>query len=107
MSASKKKNGNVHEVFITKWALTRGIVKAQAYYDSGGGLSPLWMVKDPWATCFGRTYHVWECFETLEQAQANVDKRVEKRVASLKKQISKLLGFEAKIVDACGKEALE
>lgn len=96
---TNKMDGRTHDVFITHWALTSGIIQARAHFEKSTGY---WVVDGPWVHLV-RLFDTWECFETLEQAQAEVEKQVGKRIKSLKKRIDKLQDFKPKLVDARGK----
>lgn len=104
---SNKKDGAIHEVFITKWWQSTGIVKARAYYDNVSPGRSYWHVQDEWARYDNLFSDGVDCFPDLESALTNVDKRVDKKVASLKKQLKNLDGFEPKQFDGCDKKTLD
>jgi hypothetical protein len=68
-------------VFITKYALSQGIIESEARLTSIANMIDA-----------GKRgyFHKGEWFTTREEAEANAEHRRAKKIASLKKQIAKL-----------------
>lgn len=73
-------------MWITKYALTGGLIKMSAPQDVGDGY-----VKDAFKRNDCRIYKLGrDAFDTEEAAKANANKRRLKKIASLEAQIAKL-----------------
>lgn len=103
---NSKKDGGVHDVFITKWWQSVGVIRARAYYDNIDIGRSYWRIQEEWARYNNLYRDGDDCFPDLEAALANVDKRVAKKIASLKKQLKSLEGFEPKQFDGRGQKVL-
>lgn len=86
-------NPNQSVVYITRWALTKGILEvpeSRARFNDDG-----WIVADrpdtPWLSGF---FSPIEWYRSKEEAIARAEKMRDKKIASLKKQIAKLKEME-------------
>lgn len=76
----------MEKVFITKYALTKGILEKEAEIrDYGNGYIRAYMKGEFSSYSLGK-----ECFRTREQAMERAEKMRLKKIASLKKQIEAL-----------------
>ncbi|MFI4881761.1 MAG: hypothetical protein ACIAQU_04160 [Phycisphaerales bacterium JB064] len=74
------------EMWLSKYALTGGVEKVEAR-DAGDGF---WFRRDNWCSFrLGRDIH-----HTFAEAKADAEKRRQKKIASLRKQIEKLEGLK-------------
>ncbi|MCG5510262.1 hypothetical protein [Ectothiorhodospira lacustris] len=93
----------VMEVYVTKWALTKGIVKVGAQHTSG----------DQKTVCFrlffddlGKIFtlpeyaHAGEWFHTLEEARAQVEKMRAKEIAVHRQAIDDLKARDIPVISA-------
>jgi len=76
----------MEKVFITKYALTKGILEKEAEIcDYGNGHIRAYVKEEFSSYSLGK-----ECFKTKEQAMERAEKMRLKKIASLKKQIEAL-----------------
>ena len=76
----------MEKVFITKYALTKGILEKEAeIYDYGNGHIRAYVKGEFSSYPLGKV-----CFKTKEQAMERAEKMRLKKIASLKKQIEAL-----------------
>lgn len=76
----------MEKVFITKYALTKGILEKEAEIcDYGNGYIRAYVKGEFSSYSLGK-----ECFKTKEQAMERAEKMRLKKIASLKKQIEAL-----------------
>jgi len=78
------------KVWITKYALTEGIIEAEASLCEGHGIAPRTMIElvssDPYYT----HYHKPDWYETRRAAVERAEQMRQKKIASLRKQLAKL-----------------
>jgi hypothetical protein len=73
--------------YVTKWWNTQGILKVQGYVFSDEYVSYR-TSNGPWSS---RLVHLGtEVFATREEAEADVQKKAQRKIASLRKQLAKL-----------------
>ena len=83
----KLEKGKIYTIYVTKYALTKGILKIEAEYS---GISE--MMCDIFSGFYRCTYHGVnrDYTFTLEEAKKIAEKMKNKKISSLKKQIKKL-----------------
>lgn len=75
--------------YVTKWWETRGILETQGYlYDDKYVSCHTASITSPWR--FGLLRLGNQAFATREKAEADVQKRAQRKIASLRKQLAKL-----------------
>jgi len=85
-----QKEAEYREIFLTNRWQTRGILKTQARKVVDAGF---WCL---------RNHHYYpdeDCFLTLEAAKADVEQRLEQKLASVKRQLARLERYEMKVKD--------
>ncbi len=75
------------KVYITKYALTRGIQEVEVEEPTDIAPNMVVLQGKPYRQCF----HKWEWFESREMAVARAEELRGKRITSLQKQIAKLV----------------
>ncbi len=85
-------------VFITKYALTKGILRLESVELIDDGQRP-WVKWGTWGSAHGDDWH-----RTEEAAQLRVAKMVDAKLASLDKQRLKLVKLREKGVRIVGEE---
>lgn len=74
--------------YVTKWWNTQGILEVRGCVCNDKHISYHIENKKPWhpaLACLGT-----DAFATLEEAEANVQKKAQRKIASLRKQLAKL-----------------
>lgn len=82
---------NKTTVWVTRWALTKGILKVKAEID--GGMAS-------WASQFGREYaHGKDWHRTESNARKRVEEMRKNKIRSLRASIGKITDLKVKVVD--------
>jgi hypothetical protein len=84
------KRGDIITAYITRYALTRGILEVRGRVEEHRYLGSL----DGWSWLYHRT--AWK--QTLEEAMEQARFMAQKRIEKLKKELEELRDFEPKVV---------
>ena len=82
-------------VFVTRYALTKGIVKAKVERFHESSVSVAWPGGYNGEAFFGEAHYL----RTLEEAQTRAEAMRVKKIASLQKQIKKLEKLKIKVME--------